>query len=265
MTEGHVVTDQTASVSEIYADLASGEQPGGAAGRIVAANERTRDLARANRAWLERVVRHLIAQGVRQFVDVGSAAIAGEGSVHAIAASIVADTRVVYVDIDPEAVAQLTDALRGDERAMALEGDLTQTAELLRRVEGTGLIDPNEPVGLLLAAVLHFVLDDEAADRALAAAREWLPSGSYLAISHGATESFTPEEVEKLRAAYAKTAAIRSTARTREQVAAYLGDFELVPPGVVFVSQWRPGLVPAGPSFERPERSGLHAAVGRKA
>ncbi|MEV4625331.1 SAM-dependent methyltransferase [Micromonospora sp. NPDC049523] len=259
------MTDQTASVSEIYADLASGGQPSGAAGKIVATNDRTRDLAQANRAWLERTVRYLIAQGVRQFVDVGSAAIVGEGSLHAIARSIVPDARVVYADINPDAVAQLADALRGDERAAALEADLTQTEELLRRVEGTGLIDPNKPVGLLLAAVLHFVSDDEVADRALAATRQWLPSGSYLAVSHGAAESFTAEEVEKLRAAYAKTAATRSTARTRGQVAAYLGDFELVPPGVVFVSEWRPELAPAGPPFERPERSGLHVAVGRKA
>jgi hypothetical protein len=259
------VTDQTASVSKIYADLASGEQPSGAANKIVETNDRTRGLAQANRAWLERAVRHLLAQGVRQFVDIGSAAIVGEGSVHAIARTVVPDARVVYVDVNPEAVAQLADALRGDERAVALEGDLTQTAELLRRVKDTGLIDPNEPVGLLLAAVLHFVLDDDDAARALSAVREWLPSGSYLAISHGATESFTVEEVERLRAAYAKTSAVRSTARTRGQVAAYLGDFELVSPGVVFVSQWRPELVPAGPAFERPERSGLHAAVGRKA
>ncbi|MFK3981375.1 SAM-dependent methyltransferase [Micromonospora sp. NPDC050397] len=254
-----------ATVPQIYRDVTDADgRHGDAANRIVATNARVPLVAQANRAWLGRVVDYLAREGVRQFLDIGSGMV-DVGSTHEIARAVRPDARVVYVDIDPETVRQAADALRDDARAIVVEADLTQAGELLRRLDAPDVrkvLTFDEPVAVLLAAVLHFVPDGQLAGDAVATVRDQLAPGSYLAISHGATEAFTAEEVAKLQAAYQQTTAARPTPRDRGQVAEFFGDLELVDPGLMWISQWRPRAGSQEPAFEEPRRSGLHAGVG---
>ncbi|RKR87589.1 S-adenosyl methyltransferase [Micromonospora pisi] len=254
-----------ATVPQIYRDLVGG-QASQAADRIVATNARVTDVARANRAWLQRVVRCLADRGVTQFLDIGSG-VAETDSVHEIAQGINPATRVLYVDIDPETVRLTTAALHDNARTAAVAGDVNRIGELLDRLNAPDphrVLDLDEPVAVLLAAVLHFVPDHHRAADALAALRDRLAPGSYLAISHGATEAFTAQEVARLQAVYRETSAVRPTPRDRQQVAGFFGDFEMLDPGVTWVSEWRPDGDPELPTFAESRMSGLHVGLARK-
>lgn len=257
--------EAAATVPQIYRDVIDGNgRHGEAANLIVETNARVPRVAQANRAWLGRVVDYLANRGVRQFLDLGSGMV-GAGSTHEVAQAVHPDARVVYVDIDPETVRQASEALRHEDRAVAVEGDLTRADELLRRLDAPDVrrvLSFDGPVAVLLAAVLHFVPDDQLAGDGVTRVRNRLAPGSYLAISHGATEAFTAEEVAKLQAAYQQTTAARPTPRDRGQVAEFFGDLELVDPGLVWISEWHPSAASPAPTFEEPRRSGLHGGVG---
>ncbi|HEY2792973.1 MAG TPA: SAM-dependent methyltransferase, partial [Micromonosporaceae bacterium] len=123
-------------------------------------------ISRANRAFLRRAVRFAAEAGIRQFLDIGSG-IPTEGNVHEIAQSIAADSRVVYVDIDPVAVAESLAILEGNDRATAIRGDLRDAAAILSAPE-VGALDFGRPVAVLLCAVLHFMPDDDEVRTAIA-------------------------------------------------------------------------------------------------
>jgi hypothetical protein len=198
-------------------------------------------LAKANRAFLHRALRFVMGQGIRQFLDIGSG-IPTQGNVHEVVDAAIDDGRVVYVDIDPVAVAESLDLLAGHPRATAVQGDLRDPRPILDNPQVRALIDFNQPLALLLVAVLHFVPDESAYD-AVATLVGALPSGSYLIISH----AVEPEEnqidaavVDHTKAIYKQRTATPLTLRTRAGVSRFFDGLELVEPGLVWVPEWRP-------------------------
>jgi hypothetical protein len=222
-------------------------------------------VARANRAFLGRAVRYLTEAGVRQFLDLGSG-IPTEGNVHEIAQAIAPDARVVYVDFDPTAVSDSLEILDGNKWATAILADLRQPHAVLNHPSTGALLDFSQPVGVLLASVLHFVPDDDEAYGAVGQYVDALAPGSYLVVSHSAAESFTPSsDRDRLADLYKNRTGTAGASRSRSQVERFLTGFELVAPGLVGTRDWRPDPDDPAPSPED-DRHGIGewAVVGRK-
>jgi hypothetical protein len=222
--------------------------------------------ARANRAFLGRAVGHLAAAGVEQFLDVGSG-IPTQGNVHEIAQRVRPTARVVYVDIDPVAVAESLDILGGNERATAVRGDLRDPSTILAHPTVGRLLDFRQPVGLLLIAVLHFLTEDAQAYSIVTELLRELAPGSYLVASHIATESFPPGAGKSTPAGRAydqQTATGLPKLRNRAEFARFLDGLELLDPGVVWIPEWRPDPDGRAEFVDNPITSGGWAAVGRK-
>jgi hypothetical protein len=208
--------------------------------------------AAANRRFLRRAVTYLANSGVKQFVDVG-AGIPTVGNTHEIVQEIDTEIRVVYVDIDAIAVAHATAILDGSSNAIAMRGDLRAPEALLADLKGTGVVDLDQPVALLMVAVLHLIPDEQQPAPAAAALRDAVAPGSHLVVSH-LTSARRPEETARLSSEVAQRDRISLVFRPQEDIAAFFGDFTLVDPGLVEVSQWRPDPVeneagPAGSSL----------------
>jgi hypothetical protein len=200
-------------------------------------------IAQANRAFLNRSVRFLLDQGIRQFLDIGSG-IPNAGNVHEVAQAADPGARVVYVDNDPVAVAYSEALLNGNGNGNAaiVEADLRRPAEVLAAPEVQRLLDFSRPIGLLLVAVLNFVSDDEGPAGIMTTLREAMPTGSYLAVTHGALEvpaagrASTNADVERVY----KATRDPVTLRDRGGVLSLLAGWELVDPGLVWMVEWRP-------------------------
>ncbi|MGW3768959.1 SAM-dependent methyltransferase [Actinomadura verrucosospora] len=217
--------------------------------------------ARANRDFLTRAVRHLAAQaGIRQFIDVGTG-LPTQGNVHEIARDAAPDARVVYVDHDPVVLAHGRALLEGSPSVAVVEGDLRRPEELLADPRLNELIDFDEPVGLLLVAVLHFVHDDDDPAGLVGRLARRLPSGSHVVISHGYDGGMDPGDTEHSRAVYRRSK-LPIYSRGPEEVARCFAGLEILDPGVVWVPQWgRPR--PAGPAPD-PRWCHFIGAVARK-
>jgi hypothetical protein len=215
--------------------------------------------ARANRAFLGRAVRFLAAQGIRQFLDVGSG-IPTANNVHEVARRVDPDARVVYVDIDPVAVAHSRAILGDDDRTAVLQADVRRPHDILAQVRDLGLLDLDRPVALLLVALLHFVQDSDDPYAAVARLADELPAGSYLVLTHGAYGT-SPEADARVRELYRRTPT-PLTPRDQAAVQRFFTGFELIEPGLVNLPDWRPD-----PTVEVEDRySGalIYAGVGRK-
>src|SRR4029453_6123130 len=224
-----------------------------------------RDVVEDNRAFLRRVVRLLAGEaGIRQFIDLGSG-LPTQGNVHEIAQAVAPDARVVYVDNDPMVVTHSRALLAGDNTA-AIRADLRDPDVLLGHAELRELIDFDQPIALLLMAILHFFDDDEDPYGIVARFRGTLPAGSYLAISHGTRD--IPERSDLSPAAMAEMGAkverlyqlttASLVTRSRAQVERFFAGFDLLHPGVVEIQLWRPD----GEGSKLP--GGFYGGVGRK-
>jgi hypothetical protein len=194
-------------------------------------------VARENRAFLRRAVRHLCDLGIRQFIDLGSG-IPTVGNVHEVAQSADPAATVVYVDIDPVAYAHSRAVLAGNPHATVIRGDLRQPAEVLADPQIRAHIDFDQPVGILLVAVLHFVPDERRPADNVAGYAGAIAPGSHIVVSH-----MSVEEMNKTRDAALSLYKRSSTPvvlRTADEVAALLGGLSLVEPGVVPLAAWRP-------------------------
>ena len=218
------------------------------------------DVMRENRAFLRRAVRYMVDAGITQFLDIGSG-IPTVGNVHEVVHSIDPTARVVYVDHDPIAVAHAGRLLAGQERVVAVSGDLRDPDAILADPEVARLIDLDQPLGLLLVAVLHFVFDRDQPQAAVKRLRGVLAPGSYLAIEH-ATHDWIPEEGRKLLDVWNANAPEPMQWRSREEITAFFEDLDLLDPGVVNVHLWRPDALHT--PDPNPERFAAYAAVGRK-
>jgi hypothetical protein len=223
-------------------------------------------MARANRAFLGRAVRELADAGVRQFLDIGSG-IPTVGNVHEIAQAASPDARVVYVDIDPVAVAESLDILEGNEHATAIRADLRGPQAVLDHPGTQRFLDFDQPVGLLLAAVLHFVPDDALAYDVVARLVAALAPGSYLVVSHVAAELYVPgsDQYKAASDVYQRQTATPVQSRDKAAFQRFFTGLELLDPGVVWLPDWRPDPDQPAGHADDPRRSGAWAGVGRKA
>jgi hypothetical protein len=228
--------------------------------QVIRAAPEARDSARANRAFLRRAVRFLVGEaGIGQIIDVGTG-IPSAGNVHEVAAQIAPRTRVAYVDNDPIVHVHANALLTGSGTTGVVLADLRDPAAILAHPGVTALIDLARPVALLLVAIVHFLTDAERPGRIIAAFRDALPAGSYLALSH-ATADFSPAAAQNAAAVYDRaTSAV--TLRNRDQVAGFFDGWDLVDPGLVQVPLWRPDGKPPRP--RELARAWVYGGVARK-
>jgi hypothetical protein len=197
--------------------------------------------ARANRAFLARVVRFLAADcGIRQFVDIG-AGLPAEENTHQVAQRVAPGCRVVYVDSDPVVMAHARALLTSTGAGVCgyIQADARDPGALL--AEAAATVDLTRPVGVLLLAILHFLPDADDPGGVVAALAGGLARGSYVALSH-LTADLAPGQVGAAVQAYNTLAPVPVTPRTHAQVTGLFGGLPLISPGVVPVSEWRPDM-----------------------
>src|SRR5215469_115957 len=158
----------------------------------IAAYPAIRASARANRAFLARSVRYLAEAGVRQFLDLGTG-LPTANNTHEVAQSVVPDSRIVYVDNDPLVLSHARALLTSSPEGVTayLDADLRDTDRILKLATDT--LDFTQPVAIMLLAILHYIPDLDEAQRIMARLVSAMPSGSYLTISHAASD-ISPEE-----------------------------------------------------------------------
>jgi S-adenosyl methyltransferase len=217
---------------------------------------------RANRAFLQRVVRYLTAEaGVHQFLDIGTGLPTADNT-HEVAQRITPESRIVYVDNDPLVLVHARALLRGtpEGRTAYLQADLREPGLILEHPELAKTLDLTQPVALMIIAVFHFVPGENAArpivDRLMSA----LPSGSYLAVSH-VTQDFMPPDQLAAHDSLAKAGRSDYWLRGRDEFSALFEGLDLVEPGIVPVSEWRPE---PGAAVPDPSDVGVWGAVARK-
>ncbi|GHH36522.1 SAM-dependent methyltransferase [Lentzea cavernae] len=231
--------------------------------KALAAMPEVRTVVLNHRAFLRRAVRHLLGQGVRQFLDLGSG-IPTVGNVHEIAQTADPEARVVYVDLDPVAVAHSRSLLSGNDQVSVLQADVRDAVGVLDSPEVAKQLDFDEPIGVLMIALLHFVSDEDDPWGVIGRYRDRLAPGSFLAISQagydeGDVESSAWGEARRI---YDRQVT-QSTFRGRAEFGRLFDGFELVEPGVVRVPAWHPES-PADVD-EAGYRFPGFAALGRKA
>ncbi len=212
-----------------------------AAARVLAIAPQVPLIARQNRAFLGRVVRFLVEEGIEQFLDIGTG-LPTEDNVHQVAQRVAPTARVVYVDNDPVACAHAR-ALRAGPATAVVEADLRHPGDILGAPDVHRLIDFERPVAVLLVAVLHFVADEEDPAGVVARLREAMAPGSYLALSHFAPED-QAEAAEQVEGVARQAGLTGVTLRRRETILGFFDGLELVKPGLVSAPDWRPD--PAG-------------------
>jgi O-methyltransferase involved in polyketide biosynthesis len=227
-----------------------------AAAAVAAEYPAIAQLARANRAFTGRAVRHVAAAGISQFIDIG-AGLPESSAVHQTARDICPAARIAYIDNDPVVLAHAR-ALAARPGITVIDGDLRDPAAILDSPTLSELIDLGQPACLILASVLHF-LDPVTADVAVATLTTALASGSYLVISAGTATGTSPAVIDRLRAAYQGNATVAE--RTCDEIVAWFAGLDLLPPGLVDVCAWRPDSL-----WHWPSRSGARiiGGVGRK-
>jgi hypothetical protein len=222
-------------------------------------------IVRDNRAFLARAVRYLSSAGVHQFLDIGSG-IPTEGNVHEIAQAAVPDARVVYVDIDPEAVSESLELLEGNRYATAVRADVREPRAILAHPQVRKLLDFDQPIAVLLVAVLHFVEDtDEACDIVTTLHSAVVP-GSHVVISHATVDELVFDErlLKKTQDAYRRQTTSSLTPRKKSDVARLFDGLELVEPGLTWLNQWRPDPDLVDVFKDGPQHSSFYVGVGRR-
>lgn len=199
-------------------------------------------VARTTRMFLGRAVRFLAGEvGVRQYLDIGSG-LPTVDNTHEVAQQVAPDSHIVYVDNDPlvllHARALLTSTPEG--ATAYVEGDLHEPAAIL---DGAGpTLDLHQPVALILCGVMGHVADSEEAGEIIRRLMRELPTGSHLVLSDGVN---TDEAAVRSMDRYAQSGGVPYHLRAPEQIAGFFAGLDLVEPGVVPRSEWRPDA--AGP------------------
>jgi hypothetical protein len=198
-----------------------------------------RTSALENRRFLQRAVRHLAREaGIRQFLDIGTG-IPTADNTHEVAQAVAPESRVVYVDNDPIVLAHARALLTSSpEGATAyIDADLREPEKILRHPDLLRTIDLSRPVGLMLVAILHFVTPGEDPYAIVNTLLDAVPSGSYLAISHLASDIMA-DEMSALYDRISERTKETFVLRSRAEVSRFFDDLDLVDPGVVLVNEW---------------------------
>jgi hypothetical protein len=196
---------------------------------------------RANRTWLGRAVRFLAAEaGIRQFLDIGTG-IPTENNTHEVAQSIMPAARIVYVDNDPivlaHARALLTSSPAG--KTDYIDADLREPGTILPAAART--LEFGQPIAVILCGVLHLIPDEAGPAAIIHRLMDAMPPGSYLAISHPASDVHADVMAQSQRA-YNAHVVTPQTRRSQAEVSRFFAGLEIVPPGVVQQHLWRPDL-----------------------
>lgn len=220
----------------------------------------------SNRLFLRRAVALLAEQGITQFLDIGTGLPTG-GTVHTVAMATQPSARVAYVDNDP-LVVRLSQLLLQEEQldsqAVAIVGDVRAPEEIVSNPTLASLLDFQQPIAVLCLGLLYFIPDDEQVRQIIKVIHDRMAPGSYLVISHLDFEAMPDASAEEARRIYERSVT-RIQPRTITQVAALLEGFELIEPGMVYISAWRPSpATQFDPYGQHPEQSSLIGAIGRK-
>jgi hypothetical protein len=221
--------------------------------------------AQHNRAFMHRATRHLVAEaGVRQFLDVGTG-IPTEPNLHQVAQQVDPRCRVVYADNDPIVLVYASALLHStpEGRLSYLQVDATDPEAILGAPELADTLDLTQPVALSMIALLHLISDERGAGDIVRRLLDALPSGSYLMLTH-ATADLNPQLMARVAKAYGdRGTASGGQLRSREEILRFFDGLELVDPGVVVTSRWRPDDSQRLPKIADPELS-AYAGVARK-
>lgn len=215
---------------------------------------------RANRAFLGRAVRHLSAAGVRQFLDIGTGIPAAENT-HEVAQQAAPESRVVYVDNDPIVLTHARALLVSGPEGQTdyVQADARDVDTILEAASRT--LDLDQPVGLMLVAILQYIQDAENPWDITRRLLDRLAPGSHLVLSHPAADVAAPEVAESMRIYNERAASHASaTPRTQKEVLRFCEGLELLEPGVVTLTRWRPGA-----SSTPDDTLPMWCAVARKA
>jgi hypothetical protein len=219
------------------------------------------DVARASRQFLARAVRYLAAEAqIRQFLDVGTG-LPTFNNTHDVAQRVAPGTRVVYVDNDPVVLAHARALLTSTRAVTAyVDADLRDPDTILAAAART--LDFSRPVGLMLLGILGHIGDDDQARAIVRRLLGALPAGSYLTICDG-TNDLSPAGVEAQRR-YNESGAMPYRLRSAQQLAEFFEGTELVEPGVVSCTRWRPDPADArrGPPAEMDQVAGMGRVPG---
>jgi hypothetical protein len=219
-------------------------------------------IVRDNRAFIGRAVRYLTAEvGIRQFLDLGGG-LPTQTNVHDMAQQIAPGTRVVYVDNDPVVWSHGQALLADGNHVTMVFADLREPTAVLEHPDLLALLDLTQPVAVLCGSVLHFVPDADDPHRIIAEYRDRIASGSYLVISHGTTgnaDNDPTDTVGGVTSVY-RQASAQLHVRSEQEIRRFFQGFELIDPGVVWLTEWRPTA--ADPPTTQPRS--LRAGVGRK-
>jgi hypothetical protein len=230
-----------------------------AAERILAGFPQLRQIALANRAFLQRAVRHLAGLGVEQFLDIGTG-IPGNGDAAETARAINPEARIVAVDNDPIVAAHARARLPSHNRAatLVLEADLRDPEALLSRCGPDPVLDLGEPVAVLMVSVLHFLADTDYPELVVRRLMQPLAPGSYLVLSHATTQG-EHEQAQAAAEQYRDTSA-PITLRSPQRIAGFFDGLHLLEPGVVAQPWWRPDAKVSA----NPDANWGHAGVAQK-
>jgi hypothetical protein len=221
------------------ADRAAGEA-------TIAAYPGIRLSAQANRAFLARTVRHLAGtEGIRQFLDIGTG-LPTANNTHEVAQATAADSKIVYVDNDPLVLTHARALLTGTREGATdyLDADLRDTGKILAQAAST--LDFSQPVAIMLFAILHYIQDINQARDIVARLLDAVPDGSYLVISHAGADLFPAEIGPFEEVLNQHLPSDHHVARTLDEVTELFDAVRLLEPGVVRVSEWRPGSAEEG-------------------
>ncbi|MEV8635071.1 SAM-dependent methyltransferase [Streptosporangium sp. NPDC051023] len=196
------------------------------------------DSARADRAFLGRCVRHMVAEaGIRQFLDIGTGLPTFDNT-HEVAQRIAPESRIVYVDNDPLVLAHARALLVGTPEGATnyIDADLREPGGILEIAAET--LDFTEPVALMLLGILHHIVDDDEAEQIMRELVDAVPSGSYLAIAHATSEVHGDAMDEAMRR-FMERGGTPIVSRGRTHIARFFEGLDLLEPGVVSCSRWR--------------------------
>jgi hypothetical protein len=216
-------------------------------------------LAQASRHFLARAVRHLVGEaGVRQFLDIGTG-LPTVDNTHEVAQRVAPDSRVVYVDNDPLVLAHARALLTSTPEGATdyVDADLRDPATIVREAART--LDLTKPVAVMLMGILEFVTDDQEAYAIVRRLLDALPSGSYLVVYDG-TNVIHGEASDRIVDLWNASGSAPLVLRTPGGIARFFDGLELVEPGVVSCTLWRPEPSP----FGSPEEVDAFCGVGRK-
>ena len=195
--------------------------------------------ARFNREFLGRAVRHLVhTEGVRQFLDIGTGLPSADNT-HEVAQEAAPESRIVYVDNDPMVLVHARALLNSSPEGVTnyIEADIRDPEAILRAAANT--LDFAQPIAIMLLGIINFVPDDDQAREIVETLKTAVPSGSFLVLSHP-TREVSPEAVDRALAMWNQGGAAQMAVRHPARIREYFAGWDILDPGLVTCSQWRP-------------------------